>query len=64
MMPLAFSASRASPTRPAERAATPMACGSMPVLSQERICSASTASSSARVPAIRSFGRWPRMGDR
>ncbi len=37
VMPAAFSASRASRTRAADRAATPMACGSMPAASQERI---------------------------
>ncbi len=40
-MPSAFSISRASRTRLADLAVTPMACGSMPSASQERICSAS-----------------------
>jgi len=37
-----------------------MACGSMTAASHERIRSAWTATSSARVAAIRSCGRWPR----
>ena len=41
VMPSAFSISRASRTRLADRAVTPMACGSMPIASHERICSAS-----------------------
>jgi hypothetical protein len=63
-IPAALSASRASRTRSADRAVTPMADGSMPRASHERTCSASQPNSCDRFAATRSRGGAPCTGER
>ena len=63
-MPSASSACRASRTSPADRAATPIACGSRPAESHPRTRSAKNANSCARAAVTRRCGRGPRIGDR
>ncbi len=64
VMPAAFSASRTSRIRAADRTVTPMAWGSRPAESHERTRSVRRPNSSVRLAACHACGRGPCMGER